>query len=269
MGLTPFIFSYIIDPLIPWDPDHSGANTTKDTGRYSAYPCIRIRMNKRMTDLLTRVDKTKVYSIDEAIVAVKETSTVKFDASVEVHVRLGIDTKKGDQQVRSTVVLPHGTGKSKRVAAFVGTNDEKAAKEAGADVIYLEDDIKKIKDTGKVDFDIAVATPEMMPKLAIAAKVLGPKGLMPNPKTDTVGANIAKLIGDVKKGKAAFKNDDTANVHQAIGKVSFSSEQLNENYVAFMDALKKAKPGSSKGIYIKSVFLTSTMGPSVKVETGA
>lgn len=219
-----------------------------------------------MDGLNAQIDKERVYPLNEALELVKKTSTVKFDASVELHARLGIDPKKGDQQIRATVVLPHGTGKTKRVAAFVGPNDEKAAKEAGADVVCGEEEIKKIKDTGKVDFDIAVATPEMMPKLAVAAKVLGPKGLMPNPKTDTVGPDVAKMIGELKKGKAAFKNDDTANLHQSIGKVSFETVQLEENFNALMDALKRAKPSGTKGAYIKSMYLTSSMGPSVKVE---
>lgn len=219
-----------------------------------------------MADLKTKVEKAKVYSLDEAIKLVKETSTVKFDASVEVHARLGIDPKKGDQQVRSTVVLPHGTGKTKKVAAFVSSNDEKAAKEAGADFVYGEDEIKTIKDTGKVEFDIAVATPDMMPKLAVAAKVLGPKGLMPNPKTDTVGKDIKKMVTELKKGKAAFKNDDGAIVHQSIGKVSFSEDQLKENFIAFLDSLKRAKPSSAKGTYIKSLYLTSSMGPGIKID---
>ena len=222
-------------------------------------------MSKRMKALNAKVDKDKVYSLADALALVKETSTVKFDASVEAHLKLGLDTKKSDQQIRSTVNLPHGTGKSKKVAAFVGSNDEKAAKAAGADFIYGEEEIKKIKDTGKIEFDIAVATPEMMPKLAVAAKVLGPKGLMPNPKTDTVGKDIAKLITELKRGKASFKNDDAGIVHLSIGKVSFSVEQLSENYNALLDALKKAKPPSAKGIFFKSIHLTSSMGPSVKV----
>lgn len=219
-----------------------------------------------MTTLKEKIDPTKTYTFSEGITLVKETSTVKFDASVEVHARLGVDPKKGDQQIRATVTLPHGTGKTKKVAAFVGAADEKAAKDAGADFIYNEEDIKKIKDTGKVEFDIAVSTPEMMPKLAVAAKVLGPKGLMPNPKTDTVSKDVAKMVSDLKKGKAAFKNDDGANVHQVIGKVSFDDAQLKENFDAFMDALKKARPQSAKGTYIKSLYLTSSMGPSIKIE---
>jgi large subunit ribosomal protein L1 len=218
-----------------------------------------------MKTLKAQVDNTKTYSLDEAIALVKETSNVKFDASVEIHAKLGIDPKKGDQQVRATVSLPHGTGKTKTIAAFVGSNDEKAARDAGADFVYGEEDIKKIKDTGKVEFDIAVATPEMMPKLAVAAKILGPKGLMPNPKTETVGPDIAKLVNELKKGKAAFKNDDGSNVHQIVGKVSFDNAKLKENIEAFLDALKKAKPQTTKGIYMKSLYLSSSMGPSIKV----
>ncbi len=222
-------------------------------------------MGKRMADLQAKVDNTKSYSLDDAIALVKETSTVKFDATVELHIRLGIDPKKGDQQIRSTVTLPHGTGKTKRIAAFVGPNDEKAAQAAGADLVLGEEEIKTIKDTGKVDFDVAVATPEMMPKLAMAAKILGPKGLMPNPKTETVGKDVTKMIDALKKGRASFKNDDTANVHQAVGKVSFTDAQLKENIDAFIDTLKKIKPQSAKGTYMKSIYLTSSMGPSVKI----
>jgi len=218
-----------------------------------------------MAALKAKIDKTKVHSIDEAIKLVKETSNVKFDASVEVHLKLGIDPKKGEQQIRSTVVLPHGTGKTKKVAAFVGSNDEKKAREAGADLVCGESEIKKIKDTGKIEFDIAVATPEMMPKLAAAAKILGPKGLMPNPKSGTVDADIAKILKEMKAGKIAFKNDDTCNIHQIIGKVSFDDSKLKENFEVFIGAVKKVKPVSAKGIYIKSVYLTSSMGPSVRV----
>ncbi|MBI4427390.1 MAG: 50S ribosomal protein L1 [Candidatus Magasanikbacteria bacterium] len=223
-------------------------------------------MNKRMKALNELVDKNKIYGVDEAIALAKKTSNTKFDASIEAHVRLGVDPKKSEQQIRATVALPHGTGKTKKLAAFVGPNDEKAAKEAGADLVLTEEDIKKIKDTGKFDFEIAVATPEMMPKLASAAKVLGPKGLMPSPKTETVGTDLKKMIGELKKGKFTFKNDDTGNVHQTIGKASFAEAQLKENFIAFMEALKKAKPSSAKGTYIQAIYLSSTMGPGIKVE---
>ncbi len=222
-------------------------------------------MSKRMNNLQTKVEKNKVYNWDEAIKLVKETSGVKFDAGVEVHANLGIDPKKGDQQIRATVVLPHGMGKTKKVAAFVGPEKEKEAKEAGADFVYGEEDIKKIKDTGKIEFDVAVTTPDMMPKMAVVAKVLGPRGLMPNPKTETVGPNVKKMIEELKKGKITFKNDDTANIHQLIGRISFTEEQLKENLAAFMDTLSKAKPAGSKGTYVKNLILCSTMGPAIKI----
>jgi len=217
-----------------------------------------------MTELSTKVDKDKVYPLDEAINLAKETSNTKFDGSVEVHVLLGIDPKKTDQQIRTSVVLPHGTGKTKKIAAFVTPDKEKEAKEAGADVIYGEEEIKELKNTGKIDFDVAVTTPDMMPKMAAVAKILGPRGLMPNPKTDTVGPNLKQMIIDLKGGKITFKNDDTANIHQIIGKVSFDAEKLKANYLAFMDMLKKAKPTTTKGTYIKNITLATTMGPGIK-----
>ena len=218
-----------------------------------------------MKALAAKVDKNKVYTLDEAIKLVKETSGVKFDASVELHANLGIDPKKGEQQIRATVSLPHGTGKTKKVAAFVSSEKEKEAKEAGADFVYGEEDIKKIKDTGKIEFEVAVTTPDMMPKLAAVAKILGPKGLMPNPKTETVGPNIKKMIEELKKGKMTFKNDDTSNIHVSVGKVSFSEAQLKENLVAFIDSLKKAKPTTSKGTYIKNLVICSAMGPAIRI----
>lgn len=190
---------------------------------------------------------------------------MKFDASVELHANLGIDPRKSDQQIRATITLPHGTGKTKKVAAFVSSNNEVVAKEAGADFVYGEDDIAEIKNTGKIDFDVAVATPDMMPKLAVAARVLGPRGLMPNPKTDTVGTDVKKMIDELKKGKMSFKNDDTSNIHVIVGKVSFDDAKLVENITALLDTLKKVKPAATKGTYLKSLFLTSSMGPSVKI----
>ena len=222
-------------------------------------------MSKRMAALAAKVDKKKVYAIDEAVKLLKETSGVKFDASVEIHANLGIDPKKGEQQIRATATLPHGTGKNKKLAAFVAPEKEKEAKDAGADVVYGEEDIKKIKDTGKIDFEIAVTTPDMMPKLAAIAKVLGPKSLMPNPKTETVSPNLKKMIEELKKGKITFKNDDTSNIHQIVGKASFSEAQLKENITAFLEALKKAKPSTAKGTYIKSLSVCTTMGPAIRL----
>ena len=222
--------------------------------------------SKRYKELSKLVDPKKAYAPAEAIELAKKTSTTKFDGSVEVHLNLGIDVKKSDQAVRSTLVLPHSIGKSKKVAAFVTGEKEKDAKEAGADLIGGEELIEEIARTGKIDFDVAVATPDMMPKMAKVAKVLGPRGLMPNPKTDTVGTNVKKMVEELKKGKVAFKNDSTGNVHQMIGKVSLDTAQLVENFTAFVDAIKKNKPASAKGTFIKNVTITSTMGPGIKVD---
>ncbi len=223
------------------------------------------KLSKRFKEIITKVDKTKVYSPAEAIKLVKETGKVKFDASVEVHANLGIDPKKGDQIVRNSVALPHGTGKSIKVAAFVSDDKAKDAKEAGADLVGADDLIESIKKTNKTDFDIAVTTPDMMPKLAAIAKILGQKGLMPNPKTGTIGPDVKKIIAELKKGKVTYKNDDTANVHLSIGKLSFTDEALVENFKAFLDSLKKSKPTAIKGTFIKSLYLSSSMGPSIKV----
>ncbi len=219
--------------------------------------------SKRYTAVKTKIDPKKTYSIEEAIALAKDTSTVKFDASIEVHLKLGIDPSKGEQQVRGTVTLPHGTGKSKRVAAFVESDKEAEATAAGADVVGGESLIAEIASSGKINFDVAVATPTMMPKLAKVAKILGPKGLMPNPKTETVGMNIKKMVTDTKGGKISWKNDDTGNIHQIVGKVSFPAENLAVNLTTILEAVKKAKPASAKGIYIQTSVLTSSMGPAI------
>jgi len=223
--------------------------------------------SKRYTALKKMVDAKKLYAPEEALELAKKTATTKFDGSVEVHINLGIDVKKGDQQVRSTIIFPHSIGKAKKVIAFVPADKEKDAKEAGAEIVGGEELIEELAKMGKIDFEVAVATPEMMPKLAKVAKILGPSGLMPNPKTDTVGANIKKLIEDVKKGKVAFKNDTTGNIHQSIGKSSMDAKNLLENFNVLLDAIKKNKPASAKGVYLNSVTLTTTMGPGIKVDT--
>ncbi len=221
--------------------------------------------SKRYDELAKLVDPKKAYPLAEAAELVKKTATAKFDAAIELHAKLGIDPKKGEQQVRGTISLPHGTGKTVRVAAFVNADKAKDAKEAGADLFGGEDLVAEIGKTGKIDFDVAVATPDMMPKLAKVAKILGPKGLMPNPKTDTVGANVKKMVEELKRGKVSFKNDDTGNVHVVIGRASFDAAKLALNAEATIEALRKAKPASSKGVYFANVTLSSTMGPGVKV----
>lgn len=223
-----------------------------------------MKRSKLYRSVSEKIDKTQTYSIEDAVKLIKETKTAKFDESVEVHIRMDIDPKKGDQQVRGSVVLPHGTGKSKKVAVITSTK-EAEAKEAKADIIAGEDLIEKIE-AGKIEFDVLVATPEMMPKLAKVAKVLGPRGLMPSPKTETVTPKVKEVVESLKKGKASFKNDNSGNVHQVIGKLSFDEAKLKENFEAFMDALTKAKPEGVKGKYMTGVTICSTMGPGVKVK---
>ena len=222
-----------------------------------------VKKSKRIKELNVKVDKNKVYSLEEAVKLIKETSTVKFDASVEVHIHLGIDPKKGDQIIRSTVTLPNGNGKEKRIAAFTSKIDE--AKKAGASIAGDDDLIAKIKKTGKCDFDVAVATPDMMSKIGQIAKILGQKGLMPNPKSGTIDANVTKMIEELKKGKETFKNDDSGNVHLAVGKVSFEEAKLIENINGFIEVIKKVKPTAVKGNYIKGISVSSSMGPGVKI----
>jgi large subunit ribosomal protein L1 len=221
--------------------------------------------SKRFKEVISKVDPKKVYSLEEAIKLAKETSTVKFDASVELHIKLGINPKKSDQQVRSSVSLPHGTGKDVNIAAV--TDDEaqmKAAKAAGASIVGGVDVIEDIK-KGKMDFDILVATPMAMKLLAPVAKILGPRGLMPNPKDGTVTPNLAEAVTSLKKGKVNFKNDDSGNLHVMIGKVSFDESQLVENFSALMSHIIKIKPTSAKGTYIQSAIMSTSMGPGIKV----
>ena len=206
----------------------------------------------------------KTYSFEEGIKKVKENARAKFDESVEVHIRTGIDPKKGEQQVRSTCILPHRIGKIKKIVVF--TENEKEAKKAGADIVGDKELIAEIKNKGVIDFDIAIATPEMMRELSKIAKILGPKGLMPSPKNETVTKDIVKTIQELKGGKISFKNDDTSNIHQLIGKVSWDENKLKENFEVFLSAIKKAKPNGIKGVYIKGVSICSTMGKGFKIE---
>ncbi|MDP2708716.1 MAG: 50S ribosomal protein L1 [bacterium] len=210
-------------------------------------------------------DKTKAYPIAEAIELAQKLSKTKFDASLEAHFRLGIDAKKGEQQVRLAVSLPHGTGKTVKVAAFVTPAKEKEVKAAGADYAGGEDLINEIKKTEKTDFQVAVAEPAMMKNLAPIAKILGTRGLMPSPKNETVTPNPAKAVAELKKGKVSLKNDDTGNLHVAIGKVSFDARKLAENFNVLLEAVRKAKPASSKGVYLKNATLNATMGPGLKI----
>ncbi|MDO8669415.1 MAG: 50S ribosomal protein L1 [Candidatus Buchananbacteria bacterium] len=222
--------------------------------------------SKRFKEAKKKIDPKQTYSIAEAMDLAKATSTVKFDAGVEVHVKLGINPKKSEQQVRSSTTLPHGTGKTVKVAVITDNSDQqKAAKSAGADLVGEADLIEEIK-KGKIDFDVLVATPSTMKLLAPVAKILGPKGLMPNPKDGTVTQNISEAVANLKKGKVGFKNDDSGNLHVMIGRVSFDQEKLLENFSTLMDSINKAKPSSAKGNYIKGVNLSTTMGPGIKID---
>lgn len=225
----------------------------------------KAKHSKRFNEIAKLIDKQKTYSIEDGVDLIKKTANTKFDSSVEVHFRLGINTKKSDQAVRGNVILPHGTGKTKKVAVIAAPDNHKEAKIAGADIIGDDAMIDEIKKTSKTDFDILLATPDMMKKLAPIAKILGTRGLMPSPKNDTVVTNIAKAIEEIKKGKTSFKNDDTGNAHDIVGRVSFDKQKLVENIKFFIEAIEKAKPAGAKGTYIKSIFLSSAMGPSVKI----
>ena len=224
------------------------------------------KMGKKYVEAAKKIEKGKAYSLEEAVKLVKETSTSKFDGTVEIAVRLNLDTKKNDQQLRGAIVLPHGTGKTKKVLVLAKGDAAKAATEAGADFVGDVDMITKIEKENWFDFDVIIATPEMMPLLGKLGKVLGPKGLMPNPKTGTVTLDTKKAVEDVKKGRVEYRTDSYANVHALVGKVSFKDEQLIDNINTFMNVIIKSKPQSAKGTYLKNVSLASTMGPGVKVD---
>lgn len=226
---------------------------------------VKIIKKTKKIDNSAIYDRTKTYSIEEALGIVKKLNKAKFDASIEAHFRLGINTKKGDQQVRGAVSLPNGTGKTIKVCAFVSPENEKAVKAAGADFVGGEDLIAEIKKTEKTDFQVAIAEPLLMKNLAMIAKILGTRGLMPSPKNDTVTTNPAKTVEELKKGKISFKNDDTGNVHTVIGKSSFEVSKLAENYKTLIDIIRKAKPSSAKGTFIKNVSISASMTPGVKV----
>ena len=221
--------------------------------------------SKRFKEATALVDKNNTYSIAEAMDLAKKTATAKYDEAIELHLRLGINPGKSDQQVRGTISLPHGTGKTKRVAAFVEAEKEADAKKAGADIVGSEELIAEISQKGNIDFDVAVATPVMMPKLAKLAKLLGPRGLMPNPKADTVGPNVTKMVTEQKAGKESFRNDKDGNIHQVFGRASFSEQQLAENLQALIEMVKRMKPAAAKGIYIKGASICSTLGPGIKI----
>jgi ribosomal protein L1 len=212
------------------------------------------------------VDRTKQYSLSDAVALAKATSKVKFDASVELHVNLGVDPRQADQMIRGTMVLPAGTGRTIRVAVIAPLDKHEAAKKAGADLVRDESLLVDIE-SGKLDFDMLVATPDMMPKLGRVAKVLGPKGLMPNPKSGTVTTDVSKAVTEAKAGRVEYRIDKQAIVHLAVGKVSFSDEQLLDNARALINALIKAKPSTAKGTYMKALSMTTTMGPGIKLDT--
>ena len=222
--------------------------------------------SKRFSEFNTKIDKTKAYSIEEAIKLAKETATTKFDSSIELAIRTGIDPSKSEQQIRAVVLLPNGTGKKIKIAVVAPPDKQKEAKAAGADIVGGQEIIDEIAKTKKIGFDILVTIPEMMKDLAKVAKILGPKGLMPNPKTETVTTNLKKTVEELARGKVSFKNDDTGNIHLIIGKASFADQKLIENYQTFREALNKVKPASVKGIFIKNISLSSTMGPGIKVQ---
>ncbi|OGS24243.1 MAG: 50S ribosomal protein L1 [Elusimicrobia bacterium RIFOXYB2_FULL_48_7] len=221
-------------------------------------------MSKRTAELEKLIDKTKSYLVDEAVDLVKQTAKAKFDESVEVHIKLGIDTKKSDQLIRSTVVLPHGTGKTRKVAVIAKGEKVTEAESAGADVVGSEDLMDKIS-KGWMDFDVLVSTPDLMKELSKLGKVLGPKGLMPNPKSGTCTFDLAKAIKELKGGRVEFKNDDNGIIHASVGKASFEKAKLAENIKLFIETVQKAKPSAVKGVYMESISVSASMGPGIKL----
>ena len=225
-------------------------------------------ITKKRKAAAAKVDKNKFYTLKEASALVKDVNTTKFDASVDLHVRLGVDPKKADQSIRGTVNLPHGTGKTKRVLVLCTPDKEADAKAAGADFVGLDEFISKIEG-GWVDVDVIIATPSVMPKIGRLGKVLGPRNLMPNPKTGTVTNDVAAAVNEVKGGKIAFKVDKAGIIHASIGRVSFTPEKLAENSQELINAIIKAKPATAKGTYVKSVFMASSMSPGIALDAKA
>jgi len=225
-----------------------------------------MKKSKRYASMVEKFDKKKVYTTEEAIKLVKEASSAKFDETVEVAMNMNLDTRKADQQLRGAVVLPNGTGKSQTVLVLAKGDQAKAAKEAGADYVGDADMIEKIEKDNWFEYDVIIATPEMMPMLGKIGKLLGPKGLMPNPKTGTVTMDVKKAVEDTKKGKVEYRTDSFGNIHGIIGKASFTEKQLAENLEAFVETILKLRPASVKGNYIKNISISSTMGPGVKLD---
>ena len=226
-----------------------------------------MKRGKKYTEAAKLVDRATQYDVAEAISLVKKTAVAKFDETVEAHIRLGVDGRHADQQVRGAVVLPHGTGKTVRVLVFAKGTKVDEAQAAGADFVGGEELIPRIQNEGWFDFDVVVATPDMMGVVGRLGRVLGPKGLMPNPKAGTVTMDVTKAVNDIKAGKIEYRLDKANIIHCPVGKASFTEEQLTENFNTLMDAIIKAKPASAKGTYMKSVTVTSTMGPGIKVNT--
>jgi large subunit ribosomal protein L1 len=227
---------------------------------------MKMGITKKRKASEAKIDKRKQYSLKEASTLVKEVNLTKFDSSVDLHIRLGVDPKKADQAIRGTVTLPHGTGKTKKVLVLCNPDKEAEAKAAGADYVGLDEYIQKIEG-GWVDVDVIVATPSVMPKIGKLGKILGPRNLMPNPKTGTVTNDVAAAVNEVKGGKIAFKVDKAGIIHASVGRISFAPEKIAENSLEFINAIIKAKPSTAKGIYLKSVFMASTMSPGITIDT--